>query len=305
MTDGIVFIEGEFVKPEDAKMSIFDMGFVWGDCVYDVTSVWQGWFFMLEEHLDRFERSCAGFRLESSYGRDAIRRICAECVDRAGLEDAYVKLQMTRGVSQHDPRNAECRFMTYAIPYVWIWGEDKCRQGANLYVSGIERVSSKAIDQRIKNYNRADLVQARFEAYDRGCDDALLCGPDGNLTEGPGYNVFVVNDGRVASPDDNVLEGVTRIGVRELCEDEGIPFELRKVHPDELLAADEVFASTTAGGVMPVTQLDSKPIRNGHIGLVTSRIQELYWRKRADGWHGTRVVDALAAGPASTAASGG
>ena len=302
MTEGVVFIDGEFVKPDDAKMSIFDMGFVWGDCAYDVTSVWKGWFFKLEEHLDRFERSCAGFRLNSPYDRDDIRRICAECVDRTGLEDVYVKLQMTRGVSQHDPRSAECRFMTYAIPYVWIWGEDKCREGANLFLSVTQRVSSKAIDQRIKNYNRADLVQARFEAYDNGCDDALLCGPDGNLTEGPGYNVFLVNDGRVATPDDNVLEGVTRSVVKELCEAEGIPFELRKVHPDELLRADEVFASTTAGGVMPVTQIDSQPVRNGHSGLVTSRLQELYWNKRAQGWHGTRVVDVLPDSAVNTSA---
>lgn len=293
MSDGIVFNNGEFVTPEDATMSIFDMGFVWGDCAYDVTSVWNGWFFMLEAHLDRFLNSCEGFRLESRYSRDDIRRICAECVERTGLDEAYVKLQMTRGVARHDPRAAECCFIAYAVPYVWIWGEEKCRHGANLYLSKTERVSSKAIDQRIKNYNRADLVQARFEAYDHGCDDALLCGPDGNLTEGPGYNVFLVRDGHVVSPDHNVLEGITRLGVGELCEAEGIPFELRKVAPDELEVADEIFASTTAGGVMPITQIDSKPVRNGHIGLVTNRIQELYWYRRAEGWNGTRVDEIL------------
>ena len=296
MSDGIVFIDGDYVKPEEAKMSIFDTGFVWGDVVYDVTSAWNGWVFMLDEHLERFQQSINGFRLKNPYSHEEMRRICAECVQRADLDNAYIKVQMTRGVipsQTRDPRLGECQFVAYATPYVWIWGEEKCRNGVNLYVSSVERVSSKAIDQRFKNYDRADLVQSRFEAYDRGCDDSLLCGPDGYLTEGPGYNMFMVRDGKVSTPDSNILEGVTRRSVREICELENIPYEERKVHPDELQDADEIFCSTTAGGVMPVTGLDSKPIGNGHKGLITSRIQEQYWSKREAGWHGTRIEDIL------------
>jgi branched-chain amino acid aminotransferase len=296
MSDGIVFIDGDFVKPEEAKMSIFDSGFVWGDVVYDVTSAWNRWVFMLDEHLERFQQSIDGFRLTNPYSHDEMRRICAECVEQAELDNAYIKVQMTRGVipsQTRDPRLGECQFVAYAMPYVWIWGEEKCREGVNLYVSSVERVSSKAIDQRFKNYDRADLVQSRFEAYDRGCDDSLLCGPDGYLTEGPGYNMFIVRDGKVSTPDSNILEGVTRRSVREICEAENIPYEERKVHPDELQDVDEIFCSTTAGGVMPVTQLDSQPIGNGHKGLLTSRIQDRYWRKREAGWHGTRIEDIL------------
>ncbi len=225
-----------------------------------------------------------------------MRSILAECVARTGLDNCYVKLQLTRGVipdQARDPRLGAPEFVAYATPYVWIWGEDKSRNGAALHVSGVERVSSKAIDARYKNYNRADFVQARFEAYDRGCDDALLMGADGALTEGPGYNVFVVKDGAVATPDANVLEGITRRAVAELCQEDGIPFSCRRVEPGELHSADEVFASTTAGGVMPVIRLGDRPIGNGHAGLLTSHIQSRYWSRREDGWHGTRVEDLL------------
>ena len=211
-------------------MSIFDYGFTYGDCVYDVTSVWRGWFFRLEEHLDRFERSCAGFRLTVPYLRDEVRAILAECVDRAGLEAAYVKVEVTRGMTPNhsrDIRLAENRFTAYAIPYVWVWGEEKCRHGANLHLCRrFQRISSGAVDQRLKNYNRADLVQARLDAYDVGCDDAVLVGPDGALTEGFGWNILLVRDGTVATPDWNVLEGDTRVAVQEICNDEGVPFEL-------------------------------------------------------------------------------
>ena len=134
MSDGIVFIDGDYMAPEDATMSIFDVGFVWGDCVYDVTSTWNGWFFMLDEHLERFQRSCEGFRLENPYSFEEMRRICAECVERTGLANTYVKMQVSRGVPPpgvRDPRGLKPIVLVYAVPYVWIWGEDKCRNGAN------------------------------------------------------------------------------------------------------------------------------------------------------------------------------
>ena len=105
MAGGVVFIDGEFVAPEEARMSIFDYGFTWSDCVYDVTSVWRGWFFKLDDHLERFERSCDGFRLTLPYTRDEVAAILAECVDRAGLEDAYVKIEVTRGLTPNQSRD--------------------------------------------------------------------------------------------------------------------------------------------------------------------------------------------------------
>lgn len=299
MPGGVVFIDGEFVAPEEARMSIFDYGFTWSDCVYDVTSVWHGWFFKLDEHLDRFERSCAGFRLTNPHSRDEVKGILAECVDRAGLDDAYVKVEVTRGTTPNQSRDlrlARNRFTAYAIPYVWLWGEDRCRDGVDLHLCRrFERISSRAVDQRLKNYNRADLVQGRLDAYDAGCDDAVLVAPDGALSEGFGWNILLVRDGVVATPDWNVLEGCTREAVREICHDEGIAFELRRVEPEELLEADEVFATTTAGGVMPVITIDSRHVGDGRAGPITRLLQQHYWGRRAEGWHGTRVADLLGA----------
>jgi branched-subunit amino acid aminotransferase/4-amino-4-deoxychorismate lyase len=226
-----------------------------------------------------------------------VKGILAECVDRAGLKDAYVKLEVTRGLTPNQSRDlrlAENRFVAYAIPYVWIWGEEKCRGGANIHLSRrFERISSRAVDQRFKNYNRADLVQARLDGYEVGCDDAMCVGPDGELTEGFGWNLLVVRDGGVATPEWNVLEGCTRAAAAEICADEGVPFELRRVDPAELDVADEVFAATTAGGVMPITAVDSRPIGDGRPGRITRMLQEQYWARRSEGWHGTRVSDLL------------
>lgn len=301
MAEGIVFIDGEFVAPEEARMSIFDYGFTWSDCVYDVTSTWRGWFFKLDEHLDRFERSAAGFRLTNPYPREEVKAIVAECVERAGLADAYVKVELTRGTTpdnSRDLRLATNRFTAYAIPYVWIWGEDNCRDGVNLHLCRrFERISSSAVDQRLKNYNRADLVQGRLDAYEAGCDDAVLVSADGALSEGFGWNILVVKDGTVATPDWNVLEGCTRKAVQEICRDEEIRFETRRVEPEELETADEVFATTTAGGVMPIIAIDSRPVASERPGPITRLLQQQYWGRRAEGWHGVKVDDLLPSRP--------
>ncbi len=295
---GSVFIEGKYVSPEDARVSVFDAGFIYSDVVYDVISVWKGWFFKLDEHLDRFETSCKGFRLSNPYDQDAMKRILSRCVQAGGLEDAYVKVECTRGViprSSRDLREAENTFTGYAVPYIWIWGEEKCRNGVNLHLAQtVRRVPDTAIDARYKNYNRGDFVKGKFEAYDHGCDDVIMLGTSGEVTEGSGYNVLVVKDGAVATADSNVLEGVTRQAVLELCDDLEIPYELRRVEVQELADADEVIATTTAGGVMPVIALTGNPVADGRPGPLTVKLQQEYWERRARGWHGTRVNDGLA-----------
>ena len=204
MAGGLVFIDGEFVAPEEARMSIFDYGFTWGDCVYDVTSVWRGWFFKLDEHLARFERSCAGFRLTlpvlARRGQADPRR-----VRRPGRPRG--RLCQGRGDARHDADHSrDIRLARTASPPTRSpsSGSGASRRAGRrpLHLCrSFERISSRAVDQRFKNYNRADLAQARLDAYDAGCDDAVLVGPDGALSEGFGWNILLVKDGTVATPD--------------------------------------------------------------------------------------------------------
>ena len=226
------------------------------------------------------------------------RGILAAVVDRADLEDAYVKIQLTRGHTSglsRDPREAKPELVALAVPYRWIWGESKCRDGGALHVSSIERISTRAIDSSVKNYCRADFAQSQLEAFEHGCDDAVLLTHEGLLTEGIGWNIMLVEDGRVRSPGRNVLPGVTRSAVQEICEESGIDFELCDLDRGRLEAADEVFASSTAGGVMPVTSIDAEPVGAGDPGSLTRRIQREYWSRRERGWHGTPVSSLAAA----------
>jgi branched-chain amino acid aminotransferase len=299
MADGIAFVDGQYVPADQAKISLFDIGFTRGDAVYDTVSVWKGWFFRLDDHLARFGRSCAGRRLACPHPPGELKRILATCVHRAGLEDAYVQMIVTRGsfpsMTRRDPRLCENKFVAFALPYIWIVTPERQEEGIDLAIAGTRRTPVEAIDPRLKNFNWADLQRGLFEALDRGADTAVLCTPGGHLAEGPGFNLWIVKSGALATPRANVPEGVTRRTVLDLAAELGIVAREKDLTPDDLRSAEEAFLSSTAGGVMPVSHVDGRPLGSGKPGPLSHRLRGLYWEKREAGWLGTRVKDLLGA----------
>jgi branched-subunit amino acid aminotransferase/4-amino-4-deoxychorismate lyase len=120
-------------------------------------------------------------------------------------------------------------------------------------------------------------------------DNCILLDRDGFVTEGPGYNVFTVTDGAVATPDRGALEGITRLSVQELCAELGLDFAVRPLPATDLDAADEIFLATTAGGIMPVSRIDGRILGNDRPGPISSRLRATFWAKRAEGWHATPI----------------
>jgi branched-chain amino acid aminotransferase len=284
---GSVFIDGDWKPLSEARISLFDWGFTRSDATYDVASVWQGAFFRLDDHLDRFFASMAKLRLAIPYGRDDVRRIVQGCVRAGGLRDAYVAMVCTRGVpppGSRDPRLAINRFYAYAVPFVWIAPPDKQRSGIDLHVSRRVRIAPESVDPTVKNYHWLDLVQSLFDAYDRGADTSCVVDAEGNVTEGPGFNLFAVKDGVVRTPARGVLEGVSRRTVIELCEALALPIRVAPLPERELAEADEVFLSSTGGGVLPIAKVDGRPLR-AFPGPITRRLQDAYWALHDDPRH--------------------
>jgi branched-chain amino acid aminotransferase len=202
---------------------------------------------------------------------------------------------MTRGTYQslanRDPRLCENRFMAYALPYIWIVSPEKQEAGINLAIVDNRRTPAEAVDPRIKNFNWMDLQRGLFEALERGADNAVLCTPAGLLAEGPGFNLFLAKDKQLLTPRTNMLEGITRQTVFDLAREIGVPCIAADLPPETLRTADEAFLSSTAGGIMPVTQVDGRPLGNGTPGLLTAELRRLYWQKRESGWLGTPVAE--------------
>lgn len=278
---GCAWIEGDYVPIMQARIPILDFGFTRSDVTYDVVAVWNGKFFRLEDHMDRFERSYTRLRMNPKITRTEIREILFECVRRSSLHNAYVDMIMSRGVAKpsvRDPRMFSNRFYAYAIPYIWIVKPEDQAVGIHLVISkDTIRIPANAVDPKVKNFHWGDLTRGLFEAYDRSGYTAVLLDGDGNVTEGPGFNIFAYHKRRLLTPASGVLEGITRKTVLQLAEEQGIVTSLEMFGAGLLQEADEIFITSTAGGVMPVTILDGKPVGNGKPGATTMLLRKRYW----------------------------
>jgi branched-chain amino acid aminotransferase len=297
--EGVAYVDGAYVPVREARVPLLDWGFLRSDAFQETVSVWDGAFFRLDDHLARFRRSAE--RLRMTVPDDVeIRAVLHGLVARTGLREAYVQFLMTRGVppvGSRDVRLAINRFQAFAIPYVWIATPEVQRRGLHLHVSDRRRIPPQSVDPQVKHYHWLEFQLGLLDAYDAGAETVVLKDLDGNVAEGPGFNLFVVTAGRLATPPAvNVLDGMTRRTVLELLDDLQLKAEQRPVDVAELVAADEVFLTTTAGGVLPVTLIDGAPVAQGVPGPIAVQLQDTYWAKRKTGWLATPVDYAVADG---------
>ncbi|NEI59358.1 branched-chain amino acid--2-keto-4-methylthiobutyrate aminotransferase [Rhizobium leguminosarum] len=290
---GAAFSDGKFVPAGEAAISVLDWGFTRSDVTYDVVHVRDGAFFRLQDHLDRFEHSLKGLRLSPSYSMAEIGEIAMRCVALSGLRDSYVAMICTRGrpriFGSRRPQDCDNKLIVYAIPWIDVIPLEVQERGAHLHIASVPRIAPASIDPTIKNYHWGDLTRGLFEAHDAGADTAVLLDAEGFVTEGPGFNVFIVKDGEVLTPDRGVLEGITRRSVLELCGMLGIPARIAPLTSDDLASADEMFCTTTAGGVMPVSRIGDHIMGDGRPGGVSLRLKSSYWEQHKAGWHQTPV----------------
>ena len=282
---GTAFIDGQFVPISEAKISILDWGFLRSDATYDVVHVWKRRFFQLDKHLDRFLASVAKLLMTVPVDRATLTEILRQCVRRSELADAYVEMICTRGNSptfSRDPRDAANRLICFAIPFGWIANEAQRQRGLSIAISSVVRIPPSSVDPTVKNYHWLDLVKALYEGYDRGAENVVLVNELGEITEGPGFNIFAVSGGAVVTPPSGVLMGITRQSVLDICAELGIAARAEVLAAEHLAGADEVFITSTAGGVMPVTRIDGRAVGSGAIGPITTRVHDTYWQHHED-----------------------
>ncbi len=284
---GAAWMDGEVVPIAEAKIGVTDWGVTRSDITYDVASVWEGAFFRLDDYVERFFQSMAATRLDPGVTPEEVKAACHAIVAKSGLRAAYVAMVASRGVpaipGTRDPRTCANHFYAWCVPYVHVVQPEIAEKGTSLWIAkNVRRIPPDSVNPRAKNYHWGDITAGLFEAKDNGFETVALLDHDGNVTEGPGFNVFAVRGGRVITPDLGVLEGITRRTVLEMCEEAGFETEIRAVPLDEFMEAEEVFLSTTGGGVVPITRVDERIFSNGAPGAVTARLRALYedWRMR-------------------------
>jgi len=291
-SDGVAYVDEQFVPIAEAKISILDWGFLHSDATYDVAHVWKGNFFRLDDHIDRFLSGIDKLHMSIRHKRSDLRSILIDCVKTSGLREAYVEMICTRGMPKpgsRDPRECTNQFFAFAVPFVWIASPEKQKQGLHLVVSHVQRIPPESLDPTVKNYHWLDMVMGLFEAYDRGGETAVVVDMDGNVIEGPGFNIFAVKNRTITTPARGVLEGITRRTTIEMATSNGYEVNQHNLVADDVRTADEVFATSTAGGIMPITKIDGKSISSGVPGPVTQELQEQYWRLHEDPYYTLKI----------------
>jgi branched-chain amino acid aminotransferase len=288
----ILYCDGDWVPESRARLSPFDLGVQFGDGVYEVVSAWKGLVFRLDDHVGRLVDTLHAARIDTGLDRAGWAHVICETARRNALADAAVKVIVTRGMLQQgnpDPRAARPSLRAFATPYAHLGTQEQREKGIRLQIGHQRGMAPDTLDPRYKHVARLQYQLAKIEALDSGYDDVVWLSAQGFVEEAPRSNVFLVKNGVLRTPALGVLHGITRATFSELAGELGIAVEAGAVTAFDLFVADEVFTCSTSGAALGVREVAGRAIRGGAPGPVTRRLNELYWRKREAGWHGTRL----------------
>lgn len=277
----LIYLNGDLVPREAAKVSIFDAGFVLGDGVWEGLRLHKGRLLFLETHLDRLYRGLDTIALDIGLSPAELTAEIQRLLTANQMEHGtHLRLMVTRGekaAANQDPRN------WLGKPTIVITAEYKSpspeivTRGLSLFTSSIRCTPADMFDMRLNSHSRLNLIQALLEAIRAGADEALMLDPNGRVSSCNATNFFWVKDGRVrTSTGDFCFNGVTRANVIALCRDEGVPITLGDFELDDVLAADEAFVTGTFGGLTPVREIDGQALPAALPGPVTARLRAAY-----------------------------
>ena len=260
-----VFIDGEIHDEANARIPVFDRGFLYGDGVYEVTRTASGRPVDLDRHLERLERSAAAI---------------ARTLEAAANPESYLRVVLTRGDGLFglDPGlSTQTRLVIIVRPLV-LPPAAHYADGIGVQVVDVRRTPRRSLDPRVKSGNYLNNIMALAEARRHGADEGIMCNLEGRLAEGTTSNLFVVQGGVARTPlvADGLLDGITRRRVMELGRAAGVSLEEASLVPEDLASADEAFLTSSIRGVLPVVRADGRPIAAGAPGPITRRVMSLY-----------------------------
>ena len=290
----LVYADGEYYPKSEAKVSVYDHGFLYGDGVFEGIRSYSGVVFRLKEHINRLYRSANAIMLGIPLSKEQMIEAVLETLRRNNLKDAYIRLIVTRGVGDLglDPR--KCPRPSVIIitePLLQLYSMEKREKGLSTIISWVRRDPVDATTHEIKSLNYMNSVLSKIEANNAGADEALILDHRGFLCEATGENLFIVKGKTVVTPprSSGALPGVTSGVVKELARKLGYTVTEREITPAELYEVDEAFLSGTAAEIMPIGEVNKRMIGSGSMGPVTRRLLEEFNKIVRDPEEGTPI----------------
>ncbi len=278
-----VFVNDRLYDKEDAKVSVYDHGLLYGDGVFEGIRSYGGKVFRLEEHLDRLWYSAKAIWLEIPMTKEAMAKAITDTLAANGIEDGYIRVVVTRGAGTLglDPNRCSNPQVIIITDYISLYSQEYYDNGLEIVTVSTQRNHPAALSPRIKSLNYLNNILAKIEGLQAGCIEALMLNHKGEIAECTGDNIFLVRKGSLLTPPNEagILEGVTRDAVIGLARREGIEVREVPLTKHDVYIADECFLTGTAAEVVPVTKVDSRRIGDGKPGPITrtliARFKEL------------------------------
>ncbi|MDM5298974.1 branched-chain-amino-acid transaminase [Bacillus pumilus] len=278
-----IFLNDELVKKEDAKISVYDHGFLYGDGVFEGIRVYNGNIFRMKEHLDRLYDSAKSIMLNIPYSLEELTEKMIHTVERNGLKDAYIRLVVSRGAGDLglDPNNCGRANTVIIVEPLAIFPKHLYKTGIDIVTVPTRRNRPDVLSPKVKSLNYLNNILVRIEAHMAGVSEALMLNDQGYVAEGSADNVFIYKKGKLYTPPGYIgaLEGITRNVIMEIAEDFGYEVKEEPFTRHDVYTAEEVFLTGTAAEVIAVVKVDGRIIGEGKPGFHTNKLLDQF-RKR-------------------------
>ena len=275
-----VWLNGKLVDKDEAKLTVFDHGTLYGDGVFEGIRVYGGRIFQCEAHLDRLFESAKTIRLAIPYTRQELCEAMVETVQANVISDGYIRLVVTRGEGTLGLSPFKCPAPNVFViaDQIELYPKEMYEQGMAVMVAQTVRTSARMVPPYVKSLNYLNNILAKIEAIDAGVLEAVMVNQDGFVAECTGDNIFIVRDGKVVTPPTSagILEGITRDAVMDIARGQGVDVLEENLARDDLYLADECFLTGTAAEVVPVVRIDKRTIGDGKPGPVTKNLAEAF-----------------------------
>ena len=276
----MVWINGELKANDEACISVYDHGLLYGDGIFEGIRLYGGGVFKMEAHMDRLFDSAQCIALDIGMSKKEMSEALLKTVEASGRKEGYIRLIVTRGEGTlgTDPDKCEKPTVIIIVDGISLYPEEKYRNGISIITAATRRIGPNCLDPRVKSLNYLNNVLGKIEAKQAGCSEAVMLNGEGRVAECTVDNIFIVKNGTVLTPPsiDGALEGITRQTVIEVCEKSGIPVREASMTRFDLYTADEMFLTGSGAEVIPVVTVDGRKVGPGVPGAMTNKLIVLF-----------------------------
>jgi len=271
-----IYINGDFFEKENAKISVFDHGLLYGDGIFEGIRIYNGKIFKLKEHLERLYKSAKAIMLTVPLSFKELEKAVQDTVHINKKENGYIRLVITRGNGTLgiDPTNCKNATVIIIVDDIQLYPKKHYQKGIKIITASVRRISPDSLDPRIKSLNYLNNIMAKMEAENAGCLEAVMLNKEGFVAECTGDNIFIVKNKCLLTPSGSkgALDGITKNTVMHVSKKIGLPAQESELTQYDLYTADECFLTGTGAEIIPVIQIDGRAIGNEKPGPITQKL---------------------------------